>query len=117
MRIAFISIRAVGAGLKRQNLMRDTSKLRILGETYCTQYKTNAKFFADEAHASGQPHLVVVYENGGLNGAPEFIAAIPHNWTYDRLHGFLLKAVKPDAPYPAWEVPARVFWSEELKEF
>jgi hypothetical protein len=57
--------------------MRDVSKLKFIGSSFCTQYRSDAKFYVDEAHASGLRHLVVVYEKGD----PDFPAAIPEEWT------------------------------------
>jgi hypothetical protein len=90
--------------------MPDMSKLKYLGEIYCTQYATNAKFYADEAHASGQRHLVVVYEKG----QPKFMAAIPDDWDEQAVQNFIFWPMKPGAPYPAWEVPARTYGSDTL---
>jgi hypothetical protein len=44
--------------------MRDVSKLKFIGSSFCTQYQSQAQFYIDETHASGLRHLVVVYENG-----------------------------------------------------
>jgi hypothetical protein len=60
--------------------MRDVSKLKFIGSSFCTQYRSDAKFYVDEAHASGWRHLVVVYEKGD----PDFLAAIPEEWTEGR---------------------------------
>ena len=56
--------------------MRDVSKLKFIGSSFCSQYQSQAKFYIDEAHASGMRHLVVVYENG----EHDFIAGIPDEW-------------------------------------
>ena len=61
--------------------MRDVSKLKFICSSLCTQYQSEAKFYIDEAHASGLRHLVVVYEKGGYGGDPEFLAGIPNEWT------------------------------------
>ncbi len=52
--------------------MRDVSKLKFIGESFCSQYQSQAKFYIDEAHTSGLRHLVVVYENGDA----DFLAGI-----------------------------------------
>jgi|SRR5215813_2073082 len=91
------------------------SKLREMASLHCTQYKTNVTMYIDDAHPSGQRHLVAKYENGGYEGRPEFAAAIPDDWTEQEVLDLLLWPMKgPNAPYPAWEVPARAFGSYEL---
>jgi hypothetical protein len=93
-------------------MMTDARKL--IGSVYCKQYKTDANFYIDEAHPSGQRHLVVQYEKGGYQGDPEFAAAIPDDWNEEELHNLMLEPMNPKAPYPAWEVPARAFGSDTL---
>jgi len=34
--------------------MRDVSKLKFIGSSFCSQYQSQAKFYIDEAHAVGQ---------------------------------------------------------------
>ena len=53
--------------------MRDVSKLKFIGKSFCSQYQSQAKFYIDEAHASGKRHLVVVYENGEPDFMPAFL--------------------------------------------
>jgi hypothetical protein len=92
-----------------------TRKLRHITSAYCTQYKTDAKFFIQDEHPSGVRHLVVHYEKGGYDGRPEFVAAIPADWTEAEIQDFILWSIKdPSAPYPAWEVPARAYGSSML---
>jgi hypothetical protein len=91
------------------------SNLRLIASLYCKQYKTEAKFYIDDAHPSGRRHLVVHYETGGYAGAREFAAAIPDGWGEKDVMDLLLWPMKsPRAPYPAWEVPARGHGSPEL---
>ena len=91
--------------------MRDVSKLKPIGSSYCKQYQSEAKFYIDEAHASGMRHLVVVYENG----RPDFLAGIPDDWDEQAVQDLIFWPMKdPNAPYPAWEVPARAFGSDTL---
>lgn len=88
--------------------MRDVSKLRFLCSAFCKRYQSDAKFYVDET-PSGLRNLVVVYEKGGYGGAKEFGAGIPKAWTDQDVLDLILWPMKdPDAPYPAWEVPARV---------
>jgi len=93
--------------------MRDVRDLKPLGSAHCTQYNTEARFYID---ASGSKRdLVVRYENGGYQGAPEFATGIPDTWTEQDITDLLLWPMKePDAPYPAWEVSARVHGSPTL---
>jgi hypothetical protein len=89
------------------------SKLNFICSMFCTQYQSDAKFYIDQAHHSGLRHLVVVYD-----GRPDFLAGIPDDWTDEMVLDLILWPVKdPSAPYPAWEVPVRVFGSAILFEF
>jgi hypothetical protein len=95
--------------------MRDVSKLKLICSSFCTQYQSKATFYIDEAHASGLRHLVVVYEKGGYGGDPDFLAAIPDEWTEQAVQDLILWPMKdPNAAYPAWEMPARAFGSDTL---
>jgi hypothetical protein len=95
--------------------MPDVSKLKFICSSFCTQYRSDAKFCIDEAHASGLRHLVVVYEKGGYGGDPNFMAGIPDGWTDQAVMDLILWPMKdPKAPYPAWEVPARAHGSPML---
>jgi hypothetical protein len=95
--------------------MADAGNLRLIASVHCTQYKTDAKCFIDDAHPSGQRHLVVHYEKGGYEGRPEFAAGIPNDWSDQDVIDLLLWPMKdPRALYPAWEVPARVYGSSTL---
>jgi hypothetical protein len=83
--------------------MPDVSKLKFICSSFCTQYRSDAKFCIDEAHASGLRHLVVVYEKGGYGGDPNFMAGIPDGWTDQAVMDLILWPMKdPKAPYPAW---------------
>ena len=94
--------------------MRDVSKLKFIGSSFCTQYQSDAKFYVDKAHASGLRHLVVVYEKGD----PDFLAAIPKEWSEQNVQDLIFWPMKnPNAPYPAWEVPARAYGSDVLYEW
>ena len=91
--------------------MRDVSKLKFIGESFCSQYQSQAKFYIDEAHTSGLRHLVVVYENGDA----DFLAGIPDEWADENVQDFIFWPMKnPNSPYPAWEVPARAYGSPTL---
>jgi hypothetical protein len=71
---------------------------------HCPQYNTEAKFYIDAAHKSAHRHLVVHYEKGGYQGAPEFVAGIPDDWSEENVIDLLIRPMKSeDAPYPAWE--------------
>jgi hypothetical protein len=57
----------------------------------------------------------VRYVKGGYQGQPEFAAAIPDDWSEPEVMDLVLWPMKSqDAPYPAWEVPARAHGSDEL---
>src|SRR5258708_26252614 len=95
--------------------MPDVSSLKFIYSSFCTQYQSEAKFYIDEAHASGLRHLVVAYEKGGYAGHPNFAAGIPDKWSEQDLLDLILWPMKdPKAPYPAWEVPARAYGSPML---
>jgi hypothetical protein len=97
-----------------EDRMVDVSKLKFICSSFCSQYQSDAKFYIDEAHASGLRHLVVVYENG----RPDFLAAIPDEWTEQAVQDLIFWPMKdPSAPYPAWEMPARAFGSSMLYEW
>ena len=68
--------------------MRDVSKLKFIGSSFCSQYQSQAKFYIDEMHASGMRHLVVVYEND----EHDFIAGIPDEWADRKRAGLHLLA-------------------------
>jgi hypothetical protein len=90
-------------------------KLRLIGSLYVPQYKTDAKIYVEDAHPSGQRHLVAQYHKGGYGGDPEFAAAIPDSWTDADINELILWPMKDlKAPYPAWEVPARAYGCDEL---
>ena len=91
--------------------MRDVSKLKFIGSSFCTQYQSQAQFYIDETHASGLRHLVVVYENGD----PDFLTGIPAGWADENVQDLIFWPMKnPNSPYPAWEVPARAYGSPTL---
>src|SRR6267378_4325932 len=73
------------------------SKLKFIGESFCSQYQSQAKFYIDEAHTSGLRHLVVVYENGDA----DFLAGIPDEWADENVQDFIFWPMKnPNSPYP-----------------
>ena len=65
--------------------MRDVSKLKFIGSSFCSQYRSQAKFYIDEMHALGMRHLVVVYEND----EHDFIAGIPDEWADENVQDFI----------------------------
>jgi hypothetical protein len=78
---------------------------RLIASLFVRQYQTRAQVFIDEAHPSGQRHLIVRYED-----RPEFAAAIPDDWSEKEVMDLLLWPMKDErAPYPPWEIPARVY--------
>jgi hypothetical protein len=87
--------------------------LKPFGSNFCTQYQTEARFFLDAAHPSGQRHLVVHYEGGGYGDRPEFAAGVPSGWS-DQDVQELIDVPTVGSHYPAWEVPARAYGSPML---
>jgi hypothetical protein len=86
----------------------------LFASVWCHQYWTQAKFWIADKHPSGLRHLVCHYDEGGYKNEPSFAAAIPDDWTEAEIRDLLLRPTRPDAPYPPWEVPARVYGSETL---
>src|SRR5258705_8803272 len=74
--------------------MPDVSRLKFIYSSFCTQYQSEAKFYIDEAHASGLRHLVVAYEKGGYAGHPNFAAGIPDKWSEQDLLDLILWPMK-----------------------
>lgn len=104
--------------------MTKPRELRLLATMRCKPYGCEAKAYIQDEHTSGYRHLVVQYGDGYSgradivehDGTREFAAAIPHDMTEQQVvNEFLLWPMKsPDAPYPTWEVPARVHGSPTL---
>jgi hypothetical protein len=104
-------------------MSNDAGKLRLIASMFCKQYGSEAKFYLDEAHPSGQRHLIVHYGEGYsgrddleiVDGHPRFAAAIPAHWTENDVTDLLLwPRPLPGRPWPAWEIPARDHGSSEL---
>jgi hypothetical protein len=51
------------------------------------------------------------------DGFYEFSAVIPNDWSPSDMDQLLLWPMKPGAPYPKWEVAARVHGSPKLFRF
>ncbi len=102
--------------------MSDNRKLRLIATVRA--YDTDAKIYIQDKHPSGYRHLVAQYGEGysgrndlptAENGCREFAAGIPHDMSEQEiLNVWLLWPMKPGAPYPKWEVPARVEGSPML---
>ncbi len=102
-------------------------KLRKIATVESTPYNCAADIFIQDEHPSGQRHLIAQYGDGysgrndlpkAENGRREFAAAVPDDWTEQEVVNLLLWPMKnPNAPYPTWEVPARVHGSPELFRF
>jgi hypothetical protein len=94
--------------------------MELICHAYCKQYKTEATFYIEPAKPPALRRLVVQYEDTQHMPYPtsEFAASIPDDWTMDFLiENFLLWPMKPQAPYPRWEVPARAHGSPMLFAF
>jgi hypothetical protein len=94
----------------------ETKNLRPICSLHCKQYESDAKLYIEEARPSGKRRLVVQYEKGGYGGRKEFGASIPDDWTEERVMELIFWPMNSDAPYPAWEVPARVYGSPILSD-
>ena len=103
--------------------MPDARKLRLIATARCVPYDTEAKFYIEDDPASGPRNLVVQYGDGyrgpdlpiADNGCPEFAAGIPRHISEQQIiDEWLLWPMKAGAPYPKWEVPARVHGSPML---
>ena len=101
-----------------QSATRSVSNLKFMGSMFCEQYRSDAEFYVEEALASGSRNLIVLYEMGGYGGVPCFAAIIPDEWDEQAVQNLIIWPMKdPNAPYPSWEVPARVFGSPTLSEW
>ena len=89
--------------------MSELRKFTPFGRVRCKQYDTEAEFFLEEPHAAGKRLLMVRYANGA-----KFTTAVPDDWSEEDLRRLLLEPMNPEAPYPAWEVPARAYGSAQL---
>jgi hypothetical protein len=98
-----------------EDCMHDVSRLKLLCSCFCEQYQSQAKFYVEDRHPWGIRHLVVVYDKGGHGGRNEFITGIPKEWTENDIQSLILWPMKDaEAPYPAWEIPARAFGKTQL---
>jgi hypothetical protein len=96
--------------------MAETRSLRLLATLRA--YNAETKIYVQDDHPSGYRHLVAQYGAGysgrndlpiAENGCREFAAAIPPDMSDQEIvNSWLLWPMKPGAPYPKWEVPARV---------
>jgi hypothetical protein len=104
-------------------------RLQVLAECYCPQYTTDA-FFLLEQLGDGRRQLVVRYRAEGYTGPAlpradgaaaanyfEFATILPADWYVADIDQLLLWPMKRAAPYPKWEVPARVHGSPKLFRF
>lgn len=89
--------------------------LRHIATVYCKPYKCDTIVHVQDEHPSVNRQLVVQYGDG----RPEFVIAIPNGVTdQEIIDEWLLWPMKADdAPYPAWEVPARGYASPMLFRF
>ena len=94
--------------------MQATRELRLIATRYCPEYRTEAKLFVQHMPRSRLRRLVVHYAKGGLEGRPEFTATVPANWSDQDILDFLERPMAPRGRYPAWEIPARLFFSPRL---
>ena len=94
--------------------MRDVSKMRLLCSCFCNQYHSAADFYID-GDDPDERQLVVVYDHGGYRGAKEFVTGIRESWSDQDVMDLIMRPMKdPNAPHPAWEVPARAYGSYTL---
>jgi hypothetical protein len=95
--------------------------MRHIASVHVKQYKCEADVFIDEP-SSGRRRLVVQYGDGYCgpgdlekadNGRPQFITGIPEGMSEQELiNTWLLTPM--GAPYPRWEMPARLYGSPTL---
>jgi hypothetical protein len=106
------------------SLTNEQRNLELIGSAFCEHYQTEARFFIERSIplgkrlGTGARHLVVQYGESytgrddlavTATGQREFASIIPHDWSNEKLLGFLQAPTKnPNVPYPTWEVPARV---------
>jgi len=96
--------------------------LKLLATVHCKPYTCEAKIYV-EPDGEGHRQLVAQYGDGysGRNdvlrsdGRREFITGIPDDMSEQEIVDvWLLLPMDPDADYPKWEVPARVYGSVGL---
>jgi hypothetical protein len=85
----------------------------LFGSMNCAQYDTEAKFYIQEGDYTALRNLIVQYEKGGFEGRPEFMTAIPNDWTMEDISNLLL-ANPRDGKHPIWEVAARAYGRSTL---
>jgi hypothetical protein len=87
--------------------------LRHIATARCIPYECEATVYVEDK-PSGHRQLVVQYSDG----RPDFAAGIPDDMSEKEiLDDWLLWPMNPEAPYPRWEVPARVYASPMLLRF
>ena len=81
--------------------------MRILGSTFCEQYRCQAEFYVEPPHSgkarpatgTGVRHLIVLYGEGYTgpadgpltgSGRRQFVVGVPDSWTKGQLIEFLL---------------------------
>jgi hypothetical protein len=94
--------------------VQETRELRLIATRYCSEYRTEAKLFVQRMPGSRLRRLFVQYAKGGLEGRPEFSSTVPANWSDQDILDFLERPMAPRGRYPAWEIPARLFFSQKL---
>jgi hypothetical protein len=94
--------------------VQEARELRLIATRYCPEYRTEAKLFVHHMPRSRLRRLVVHYAKGGLEGRPEFTATVPANWSDQDILDLLERPMPPRGKYPAWEIPARLFFSPRL---
>ena len=88
---------------------QDVSNQKLVGSMPCKQYLTEAKFYI-RTRSEGR-ELRVAYDNG----RPEFATEIRDSWTEQDVLDLIFRPMEDRGhPYPAWEVPARVYGSWSL---
>ena len=90
-------------------LMSEEATMRPFGSIRCEQYQTKAEFFIKDG--GGFRHLISQIRE---RREAEFLAGIPNNWTDEDIRELVTVPMNSDDPYPAWEMPARVYGSPVL---
>jgi hypothetical protein len=94
---------------------------RAIATARCAPYACEAAFFI-KSYESGKRALVVRYDENyvgpqlpTVDGQRQFETGVPDDWSERDVMDLLLWPMKdPNAPYPAWEVPARAYGSATL---
>ena len=97
--------------------MQETRELRLIATReesilLSTEQKRNIlynKCLGPDSYA-----LSYITRNAALRVARNLLRTVPANWSDQDILDFLERPMAPRGRYPAWEIPARLFFSPRL---